>query len=238
MVPVAYIFPSKISNFSTVLKSDEDLHVFIIDDVSAKNVSIKDFFKAYGLRTRASSEYWLLDITSWANVTAAIEAFANLTVDVDDELYWYSIKGMEVSTENARQKWITLWEMYRKHENFPLSVVSTGNWSQVTTVVLSEDEKWIRRRNLTGVVFRIATLESMPYITRMDPIKGKEGFYTMQGMFAEVFFALQEIMNFSYTLQKPPDGNWGALQSDGSWTGMVKMLQNHQIDIGTTYIYM
>ena len=39
-------------------------------------------------------------------------------------------------------------------------------------------------------------------------------------------------MNFTYDLTKPPDGQWGAIQPDNSWTGMVGMLQNEDIDIG------
>ena len=30
---------------------------------------------------------------------------------------------------------------------------------------------------------------------------------------------------------KPPDGQWGAIQSNNSWNGMVKMLQNEEIDM-------
>ncbi len=41
-------------------------------------------------------------------------------------------------------------------------------------------------------------------------------------------------MNFTFVLQTPPDGQWGALQKDGSWTGMVHMLQTQQIDIAVT----
>ena len=47
-------------------------------------------------------------------------------------------------------------------------------------------------------------------------------------------FVSQEIMNFSYTLIKPPDGNWGSIQPDGSWNGMVNLLAKQDIDIATT----
>ena len=39
-------------------------------------------------------------------------------------------------------------------------------------------------------------------------------------------------MNFTYTLGKPPDGQWGAKQDDGSWSGMVGELQNQRADFG------
>ena len=82
--------------------------------------------------------------------------------------------------------------------------------------------------------------------------------YTMTGYFAEVFenlqvsdaalkevmidgnahltgfISLQEIMNFTYSVIQPPDGQYGAIQPDGTWTGMVNLLANEDIDIATT----
>ena len=46
--------------------------------------------------------------------------------------------------------------------------------------------------------------------------------------------SLQEIMNFTYTVIKPPDGQYGGIQPDGTWSGMVGLLANHDIDIATT----
>ena len=46
--------------------------------------------------------------------------------------------------------------------------------------------------------------------------------------------SLQELMNFTYTVIEPPDGQYGALQPDGTWSGMVKLLANQDIDIATT----
>ena len=42
------------------------------------------------------------------------------------------------------------------------------------------------------------------------------------------------MLNFTYTIIKPADGQWGALQADGSWTGMVHLLQTKQVDIAAT----
>ena len=46
--------------------------------------------------------------------------------------------------------------------------------------------------------------------------------------------SLQEFMNFTYTVIEPPDGQYGALQSDGTWNGIVQLLANQDIDIGAT----
>ena len=45
------------------------------------------------------------------------------------------------------------------------------------------------------------------------------------------YLSLQEIMNFTYTVIKPPDGKWGAIQPDGTWNGMIDLLSNQEIDI-------
>ena len=59
---------------------------------------------------------------------------------------------------------------------------------------------------------------------------------------SETFFILHEILssgkifqdvfNFTYTIQKPGDGEWGVEQADGQWSGMVGMLSRKEIDIG------
>ena len=51
-------------------------------------------------------------------------------------------------------------------------------------------------------------------------------------MFAEVWDNLQEIMNFTYNLRQPPDGQWGAPKPSGTWSGMVGMLEMKEIDVG------
>ena len=41
-------------------------------------------------------------------------------------------------------------------------------------------------------------------------------------------------MNFTYRLIKPPDGQFGTIQPDGTWSGMVNLLANQDIDIAAT----
>ena len=45
-----------------------------------------------------------------------------------------------------------------------------------------------------------------------------------------IFF--QQILNFTYDLTKPPDGQWGSIQPDNSWSGLVGMLMAEEIDMG------
>ena len=48
-----------------------------------------------------------------------------------------------------------------------------------------------------------------------------------------LLFILQDIMNFTFNIERPKDGEWGILQKNGSWTGMVGMLARQEIDFGT-----
>jgi hypothetical protein len=56
--------------------------------------------------------------------------------------------------------------------------------------------------------------------------KGSDGNDHLTG-----FISLQEIMNFTYTVIVPPDGEYGVIQPDGRWSGMVKLLANQEVDI-------
>ena len=48
---------------------------------------------------------------------------------------------------------------------------------------------------------------------------------------------LQDILNFTYTLKKPSDGQYGAINSDGSWTGMIGEIQAEKADMGICLFY-
>ena len=49
-----------------------------------------------------------------------------------------------------------------------------------------------------------------------------------------LFYYFEDIMNFTCTITKPRDSSFGNLKEDGSWTGMVGNLKNHEVDIGVT----
>ena len=45
-------------------------------------------------------------------------------------------------------------------------------------------------------------------------------------------FDSKDLLNFTYTLTKPQDGNFGRLNKDGTWNGMIRLLQDGDVDIG------
>ena len=203
--------------------NSQELIVFVPDESDSEGC-IKKFIEWFNQRKRNNKEYWLLDISSLSTIKKEIkETLNNLKLDLDDDLFWfeYSSQGIE------------LYEVYRIHLDFDITVNAFGSWSIDKGLTSPIYGKWIRRKNMQGAKLKVMTTLSPPYITEMIPT-GSPGEFEMKGMYAEVFFALQYILNFTFVLTKPPDGQWGALQSDGTWTGMIRELQDEKTDIGNT----
>ena len=70
----------------------------------------------------------------------------------------------------------------------------------------------------------------MPYVGLVKKENGEIEFDN--GIFVEVFKELSKLLNFSYTITSPPDGEWGAARHDGTWTGMVGQLETKTVDFG------
>jgi len=169
-------------------------------------------------------------------------------MDIDDDLLLYSFEAVNV----------TIYEAYKiAPESMDLgeaTVLKYGTYDpNGGELQLETIDKWQRRGNLQvsrrsysisntlsctynqGLNLRVTTLESPPYLTAHYGGHGTIEEPRMEGMFADIFHALQEKMNFTYDLGKPPDFEWGVVKSDepGAWTGMVGQLQRRDVDIGT-----
>ena len=70
----------------------------------------------------------------------------------------------------------------------------------------------------------------MPYVVSSQSDNGRV--ILEQGMFVDIFNELSRLLNFSYTTTFPPDGEWGALKDDGTWSGMIGQLQSKTVDLG------
>ena len=75
----------------------------------------------------------------------------------------------------------------------------------------------------------VTAKHSMPHIGIVPDEKG--GAVLKEGIFVDLFLELQKVLNFSYTAYPSPDGQWGTLNPDGTWTGVVGELQMKRADI-------
>ena len=206
---------------------ETDLHVYILNSQELDQ-SLLQFIDMFNNRTRTRREFWLvhldLDLTLGDFNQALLQ---EIQVDLDDDLF---------VTYYVNDEFLQIDEVYkiRPEADFELIILPYGNYTNGTGLLLDPYEKWVRRKDLQGVLLKTTALIDTPYITTMAPVQGKSGFFHMEGMFAEVYFSLQEIMNFTFTLVQPPDKQWGTLQHDGSWSGMVNLLQTQQVDVAAT----
>ena len=53
---------------------------------------------------------------------------------------------------------------------------------------------------------------------------------TLTGMYVEIMRDFAKFMNFTYEVHFPADGKWGALKSDGRWSGVVGQLEKREAD--------
>ena len=196
VIPINYRTTASIQSHEDIPFRDQDLHVYISNENDIKS-NIQTFIDIFNNRTNSRREHWMLDITFLNFDDIQIELSA-LHIDLDDDLFLYRIKdNNDIPNTSISNQDIELFEAYKIHQDFPIEILYNGEWlHKNSTLSVDETEKWVRRRDLNGVTFQCNTLPSMPYVTKMEPIVGKNGEFEMEGMFAEVFFALQ--VNLSY----------------------------------------
>ena len=124
---------------------------------------------------------------------------------------------------------ITVSEVFRKALDLPLISRLWGFWSPRLGFVFNESFKWSRRKDLSGVVLRCATLEYSPnvFVKAINQTKYQQ----IDGIFGDVWKEIQRHLNFSYWTVLAPDGIWSHKYSNGTWVGLFGMLQNNQVDV-------
>ena len=70
-----------------------------------------------------------------------------------------------------------------------------------------------------------------PFITSIveDPLTGQ---FHVKGMFMDLLNIISETMNFTYAIAPPKDKGWGNQLEDGTWNGMLGLLEKDEADIG------
>ena len=201
---MVFKFPKQISEPSSNRNLSDNsfaLIVFIPNEADLVQ-SISDFVKIRSEYENVHDKIWLFDISYWSTPSNAVNAIAESPLKLDDDLYLYKIKKKDKndSSNNNNDLSIELWEHYQIHETIPKILVRYGNWrskdasaiNQITGLNLVSEEKWIRRRDLQGVHFRILS-NPWGFYTTMDLIIGDDdgNTFEMGGMYAEFWFSLQ-----------------------------------------------
>ncbi|XP_035218116.1 probable glutamate receptor [Stegodyphus dumicola] len=76
-------------------------------------------------------------------------------------------------------------------------------------------------------LLKIAVVAFPPFFI----INGNASNYSISGTEARFLQTLSEALGFRYELLTPPDREWGRLQQDGNWTGIIGMVQRKEADM-------
>ncbi|TRY63126.1 hypothetical protein TCAL_11659 [Tigriopus californicus] len=124
-----------------------------------------------------------------------------------------------------------LYEIYTVENRLIMDLYS--QWTNFRFSWFPSYSKWERRSNLNGMNIKIAALPSRPYLD-LDCHNTSLNNCTISGMYADVFFVLRDILNFTYQFVQPPDDTWGTSDSEGAYNGMLGQLQRQEIDLAPT----
>nr|BAR64798.1 ionotropic receptor [Ostrinia furnacalis] len=79
------------------------------------------------------------------------------------------------------------------------------------------------------LVYRVVTVEQEPFIIRDD--EAPKGF---KGYCIDLIEEIRQIVKFDYEIVLSPDGNFGTMDENGNWNGIIKELIDKRADIGLT----
>ncbi|XP_050735872.1 glutamate receptor ionotropic, kainate 4-like [Eriocheir sinensis] len=134
---------------------------------------------------------------------------------------------------------VELWEQYQGAPELKRHLHLRATWTPPPTLQGggSEEEHGglnllqvpVRQPDLTGLHIRCLAEEWPPFI--MVDTEGGKTISKISGISAEIWETLRELLNFTYSCNRSPDGEWGVLRPDGVWSGMIGELVRGAADV-------
>ncbi len=113
-----------------------------------------------------------------------------------------------------------------KVENRSVETLFAGTWTENENLEINKNI-W-ERRNLQGITLKVTTVPSSRFMIKKD-----EGF---TGLIADIVAKMADMSNFTVEWVVPNDGAYGSQGSDGSWNGMVRLLQDKKVDMSAALL--
>lgn len=149
--------------------------------------------------------------------------FENVELTLDSQVYLYKEtknSGFEIS------------EVYKVTE---LTKTRFGSWSEKERLTLSKEPIEIRRHGFQGAKLKCVTIADPPFLYTKENEDGT--FEPQSGLVALLWADIKKALNFSCTMVPSIDGQWGSMAPDGSFSGMIGMLQRKEVDFAVTTFF-
>ncbi|PSN40732.1 Ionotropic receptor 129 [Blattella germanica] len=127
-----------------------------------------------------------------------------------------------------------LTEIYQVQEKLPLRQNHLGSWSE------GKEMKWIRgglyhrRNNLQGLKISTAVIDVPGRMT----VQRNEKNITIGDLFGTLWNMLERRLNFKMQHSTPEINSWGWMENNGSWNGVIGMIQRGDVHMGACAIFV
>ena len=217
---------SNSSNINIVTKLRKSTHITTLHlIVSSYQQSLKEILfsksssgiESYQLR----SDVWLVKISKDHETQDNFLNFMNgFKMNLNRNVFCYYL--LDNST-------IKVFEVFKANPTSNFMLRPYGVWNDKQWSRQNQNELDSNRLSLRGAHLRVVSAYAPPSVTYIeDGCTSKNCF---KGIFANVFHALADQMNFTFTIKRAY--MWGSV-TNGTWNGMVGMLNDKQADIAAT----
>lgn len=191
---------------------------------------IQDYFEGNAIIAGAIESPALTDLAKTGLLrltpcflTKEVESLDSVPLQLDSELF---LIGPEESNSSHG---MMIEEIYAI-KNGPRIRQVAARWNEGSDLHFPGGFIWERRRDLQRVLLTDSTVEagSLP-IGRTK--KSDDGEVVTEGYLIEVQSQLAELLNFQIQYSLTPDGQFGAQNPNGTWNGMIGMLEQRNTDM-------
>ncbi|XP_069681551.1 probable glutamate receptor [Periplaneta americana] len=173
--------------------------------------------------TEFSKSIWLLFLDSGLLLE---EIFTGINIPFDCEF---------LVARPEEDLFFKLTEVYRVGPTLPLKTFNFGNWTPLHGLIWPWEGFYQRRYSLCGLTLKTALVKD--FNTQIIETKDKKPI-KISGFFGEIWNMLQEELQFRSDFYTSRDNFFGAPLENGSWTGMIGMLQRGEVDFACSKFLM
>ena len=160
---------------------------------------------------------------SWL-IRKPINKTKELQMSIDSNYYTFE--------EDKNQ--VKVYEMYKIG---PISVDKTWNiWTSGSGFLFKENYQLERRSNFGGIEIKAASLQNGPFVYTQKVTDSNH--IKIEGFFADIWKSFEAHFNFTTKFWNSEDGRWGSKAPNGSWDGMLGMIERNIVDIAVADMSM
>ncbi|KAJ4448493.1 hypothetical protein ANN_10509 [Periplaneta americana] len=203
-----------------ILACNKPRPLFVLNSMDSKQLRL---FLSFVGDTEFSKSIWLLFLDSGLLLE---EIFTGINIPFDCEF---------LVARPEEDLFFKLTEVYRVGPTLPLKTFNFGNWTPLHGLIWPWEGFYQRRYSLCGLTLKTALVKD--FNTQIIETKDKKPI-KISGFFGEIWNMLQEELQFRSDFYTSRDNFFGAPLENGSWTGMIGMLQRGEVDFACSKFLM